>query len=121
MAEAGLGATGQPYAWSNLQAAGQYLEGFFQHPGFTSPIFYLLGYLIFFPGLLWLNRRLLPAPMRRASAAAAVIFIISLPFAHFPEIRVYIPSLVIAVFATVFLLWQQLGLGRPAASDRSRP
>jgi hypothetical protein len=120
-AAAGLDSTGQPYAWSNLRSAWQYLDDFFRRPSFTSSIFYLVGYMVFFPGLLWLNRQLLPAPIRRAAVAAGVIFLFSLPFAHFPEIRVYIPSLVIAVFATVVLLWRQMGLAHPAAPGRPHP
>jgi hypothetical protein len=117
----GLDAAGQPYTWQTGQWSLDYLQGFFRHPSFSSPIFYLLGYIVFFTGLLWLNRRQLPSPVRRASVAAAAIFLFSIPFAHLPEIRVYIPSLVIVVFAAVVLLRQQLALapGAPDSAPRS--
>ena len=108
----GLEAVGQPYSWQTFGWVVDYLEGFFRHPNFSSSIFYLLGYVCFFPSLLWINRGQLPPPVRRAAVAAAGIFLFSVPFAHLPELRVYIPSLVIAVFGAVVLLRRQLDPGQ---------
>jgi hypothetical protein len=104
----GLEAVGQPYTWQTLEWAVDYLQGFFRHPSFTSSLFYLLGYVCFFPSLLWINRGQLPPPVQRAAVAAAGIFLVSIPFGHLPELRVYIPSLVIAVFGAVVVLRRQL-------------
>jgi hypothetical protein len=113
----GLAAVGQPYTWQTLVWAVDYLRDFFRYPSFTSSLFYLVGYACFFPTLLWINRAQLPPPIRRAAVAAAGIFLFSIPFAHLPELRVYIPSLVIAVFSAVVLLRRKLdpGPGQPPA------
>jgi len=118
LANYGLAAIAQPFTWHIWWGLSNHMSSFLLHPYFGSPIFYLLGYTVFFTALLWGGRHQLPPPVRRAAVAAAGIFIFSVPFANLPEIRVYIPSLVIVTFAAVVLLRQKIRVATIEAEAR---
>ncbi len=84
------------------------LRDFLRHPYWGGALFFLFGYLVFFTAVLTAGWRELPVRFRRSALAAAVIFGLSIPFANLPELRVYIPSLVLVTLAVVALLPRSL-------------
>ena len=83
--------------WPNLQS-------FLAHPHWGKPLFFLLGFGLLFTGLFWHNWPRLPPPIKTIVGVAGTLFVVSVPLANLPELRVYIPSLVLVVFAATTLL-----------------
>lgn len=80
------------------------LRNFMTHPHWGSPMFFLIGMLVLFTGIFWANWSRLSQPIKTIVAVAAAVFVVSIPLANLPELRVYIPSLVMAVFGVTTLL-----------------
>lgn len=87
-----------------LSIATAQISAFFARPYWGDALFFLFGYNVLFIALFAAKWPDLEPAVRRVVMASGIIFLGSVPFANLPELRVYIPSLVLSTFALVTLL-----------------
>lgn len=85
------------------------IGAFLAHPSWHNPLFFLVGYLLIFGTLIAAGWRTLQPDHQRLALAALSLFIISVPFANLPELRVYIPSILLGTLVLQGQLLAQLG------------
>lgn len=78
------------------------IAGFFLHPNYANPLFYLGGYLLLVTLVAAARWSHLPDRLRRLGWTAVAMYAVSLPFGCVNELRINIPALVIA---TLLLAW----------------
>lgn len=107
----------QPYTpWDLASVHWRMIKDFFSFPLYSTPLFFLFGYLLFLTLIAASYWRTLKPSMQRLGVVAAGIYAISLAYGNIDELRIYIPSLVIST-----LLLGELALAQSLRSSPTTP